>query len=292
MGFPFIDKIPSTEYKDNRHMKPTVRQQVIVFTIITLALSWGYEAFLISTDGVKKFGLVGLIALMWIPGLVSLALRVFWKIGFSDAGFLRSKPKFYLWVVGLPLLLAITTNVIAVPLGMKTFGPIPLDLLYPKIGLITVSLLFGIFGAIGEEIGWRGFLLPKLIEAKAPYPYLVSGVIWALWHAPLVSLGGYYEVDSPALIALVYSFSIITSGYAIGLLRNRSRSVWVATVFHASHNFFFQLAIPRLVFSGSGPNSKWWELVGSDCGIIVGILYLLATIYMLKTERPRVLASV
>lgn len=262
----------------------------MTFTLITLFLSWGYEAYLISTDGVKKFGLLGLIILMWLPGLVSLALRIHWKLGFSDAGLTCSKPKFYLWAAGLPLLLALLTNVISVPLGMKSFGLVPLDVLFSRFGLIAVSLLLGIFGALGEELGWRGFLLPKLIESNIRSPYIVSGIIWALWHAPLVSLGGYYEVDSPALIALVYSFSIVTSGYVIGLLRTRSRSVWVATAIHASHNFFFQLAIPRLVFSGSGPNSKWWELIGADCGVVVGLLYLLATIYMLKTERPRALA--
>jgi membrane protease YdiL (CAAX protease family) len=266
-------------------MKPTVRKQVILFTMITLVLSWSYEAFLISTDGVKKFGLLGLIALMWIPGLVSIGLRIFWKIGFSDAGLVRSKFNFYLWAVGLPLLLALVTNLISVPLGMKTFGLIPIDLFSSKFGLIAVSILLGLFGAFGEELGWRGFLLPKMLEAKTPNPYLVSGLIWALWHAPIVSLGGYYEVDSPVLITFVYSFSIITIGYAIGLLRVFSQSVWVATFFHASHNFFFQLAIPHLVFSGSGPNSKWWELIGADCGIIVGLLYLIVTIYFLKTKR-------
>lgn len=267
-------------------MKPSPKTQVISFIIITLVLSWAYEAYLISHGGAKNAGLIGLIVLMWIPGLISIFLRIFWKIGFADAGFKNAKLRFYLWAICLPLFLAILTNLIAIPLGMKTFDVMPADAISARIGTILLWLIMGIIGALGEEIGWRGFLLPKLIKAKTWNPFLFSGVIWALWHAPLVSLGGYYNVDSPILIALVYSFSIITSGYVIGISRVQSGSVWVAVVFHASHNFFFQLAIPRLIFSGSGPNAKWWELVGADCGFIVGALYLLVLFFILRMKRP------
>jgi membrane protease YdiL (CAAX protease family) len=266
-------------------MKPSAKHQAIIFTILTLAVSWAYEGFLIANDGIEKFGLPGLIALMWIPGLIALMLRGFWKLGCQDAGFIGAQPRFFLWAVGLPLALAILTNLIAIPLGMKAFGLIPVDALMARWGILVFSLVMGIVGALGEEIGWRGFLLPKLIEAKSWNPLLLSGVIWALWHVPIVSFGGYYKVNSPILIAVVYSFSIVTSGYVIGLLRIQSRSVWVATVFHASHNFLFQLAIPRLVFSGTGPNGKWWELVGADCGIIVGALYLCVAIVMVTRNK-------
>lgn len=209
---------------------------------------------------------------------------VSFQSGLSKRWLEFGKPKFYVLAITIPLLLAVLTNLISIPLGMKSFGLVSLGTIHAKSGVILISLLTGIFGALGEEIGWRGFLLPKLIEAKIKHPYLISGIIWAAWHIPLVSFGGYYQIDQPLLIALVYSFSVITSGYVIGFLRMRSGSVLVATTIHACHNFFFQLAIPRLVFSGSGPNSKWWELFGADCGVIVGILYLAILLILFKSK--------
>ena len=59
-------------------------------------------------------------------------------------------------------------------------------------------------------------------------------------------------------------------------LRVRSGSVWVAVVFHAAHNFLFQLAIPNLVFTKPGPRIELWETIGADCGFLVAAGYALA----------------
>ncbi len=55
---------------------------------------------------------------------------------------------------------------------------------------VTLSVLvFGLLGALGEELGWRGFLLPKMIAADFPHPYLASGIVWAMWDIPLIAFG-------------------------------------------------------------------------------------------------------
>jgi membrane protease YdiL (CAAX protease family) len=55
--------------------------------------------------------------------------------------------------------------------------------------------------AAGEEIGWRGYMLTRLIDARVPAPILTSGIVWALWHLPLVLGGGYPVASSPVAIA-------------------------------------------------------------------------------------------
>jgi hypothetical protein len=84
-----------------------VKSQVLVFILTTLLISWSYEAFVIFHGGVKSFGLPGLILLMWVPGLVSILFRL--KYGFKDIGFRLGQGKFYIYAVGLPLLLALAT---------------------------------------------------------------------------------------------------------------------------------------------------------------------------------------
>ena len=81
-------------------------------------------------------------------------------------------------------------------------------------------------------------------------------------------------------MVLAYSLSIVAITFVISELRMRSHSVWVATVFHASHNFFFQLAIPALVFATPGARSDLWEIVGGDSGFTVAALYALTFLFL------------
>lgn len=62
---------------------------------------------------------------------------------------------------------------------------------------------------MGEEVGWRGYMLTRLIEAKAPYPILLSGLIWAAWHIPIVISGMYVAGSSVFLSVLGITLYIV-----------------------------------------------------------------------------------
>ena len=96
--------------------------------------------------------------------------------------------------------------------------------------------------ALGEEIGWRGFLAPKLtalfgFKAGA----LITGVIWAVWHLPLVFFAD-YNSTAPSWFG-VTCFAVLMLGMSVIMawLRLKSGSLWTAAVFHASHNQFIQV---------------------------------------------------
>ena len=64
----------------------------------------------------------------------------------------------------------------------------------------TIGTAVGVLTAAGEEIGWRGYMVIRLIDAGVQRPVLVSGVIWGLWHVPLIVTGVIYaEHPSPSL---------------------------------------------------------------------------------------------
>src|SRR3712207_7188827 len=65
----------------------------------------------------------------------------------------------------------------------------PYTTLFRSIVPFAVGMVVGLVLAAGEEIGWRGYMLTRLIDAGVPRPVFASGLIWALWHVPLV-LGG------------------------------------------------------------------------------------------------------
>ncbi|WP_181063385.1 CPBP family intramembrane glutamic endopeptidase [Nocardia nova] len=108
------------------------------------------------------------------------------------------------------------------------------------VAMIIESLTTMIVGAVpltlGEEIGWRGWLLPHVISRfGTPVALIATGVIWALWHAPLTLLG-YGFTDIGAWSALAYIPFCVTFGAVLGWLRLRSGSIWPAAVGHAAWN--------------------------------------------------------
>jgi membrane protease YdiL (CAAX protease family) len=90
----------------------------------------------------------------------------------------------------------------------------------------------------GEEFGWRGYLLPRLMPLGQNWAILLSGVIWACWHLPLNLLYGVNGGLQGFPFWLVWTVGL---GAVLGWLRLRAQSVWPAAIMHAQVD-----ALPRL----------------------------------------------
>ena len=80
-----------------------------------------------------------------------------------------------------------------------------------------VALLLVFSGPIGEEIGWRGFALPRLLEKySALSASLILGSVWAIWHLPLILVGDFtaYGAFMPVIAAIVFTWVSRTAGAA------------------------------------------------------------------------------
>ncbi|WP_238589147.1 CPBP family intramembrane glutamic endopeptidase [Pseudonocardia sp. HH130629-09] len=105
-----------------------------------------------------------------------------------------------------------------------------------QLALIPVAAFVGVLPALGEEIGWRGWLLPKLMPLGPVPAILVSGVIRGIWHAPVLLLGYNYP-DAPGWLAVAsMSVMCVLVGAVLGWLRLRSGSVWPAALGHSAFN--------------------------------------------------------
>src|SRR5262249_11127129 len=109
----------------------------------------------------------------------------------------------------------------------------------------TLGTLVSGVSAFGEELGWRGYMLTRLITAGGPRPVLVSGLIWAIWHVPLILSGQYAAGAQPQLSAMLFVIGVVADGYLVAYLRLRSGSVWPAVMLHAASNAIIQGTFDR-----------------------------------------------
>ncbi|WP_437584056.1 lysostaphin resistance A-like protein [Paramicrobacterium sp. CJ85] len=114
-------------------------------------------------------------------------------------------------------------------------APLPL-MIVGQFGIIVVGSVINMVPALGEEIGWRGWLLPTLLRLGTVPALLLSGAIWGLWHAPLVLLGYNYPTAPVWLAVPLMMASCIAMGAVLGWLRIRSGSVWPAALGHGAFN--------------------------------------------------------
>ncbi|MGZ3402189.1 MAG: CPBP family intramembrane glutamic endopeptidase [Phenylobacterium sp.] len=180
-------------------------------------------------------------------------MRLATERSLAGIGFGLRDPKWLLVAAALPLAYGLPPYLIAWSAGLADFVParwsdvLPYGLhvggALPALGaILTVGLFDKLSRALGEEIGWRGLLVPELLKVVSfRNAALISGVIWAAWHFPLIVLADYNAAGTPVAFQLgCFALMIISSSFLFAWLRLRSASVWPAAVLHAAHNLLVQ----------------------------------------------------
>jgi membrane protease YdiL (CAAX protease family) len=141
-----------------------------------------------------------------------------------------------------------------------------LDFLY----LATAGVALSCISALGEELGWRGFLVPQLAKVTSfTRVALASGAIWALWHYPILLFSIYHGAGPLWYSALCFTVMVIGMSFLFAWMRLKSGSVWTGMILHASHNLFVQA-----FFDPQTRHSKFTDLWTTEFGAglaLVGI---------------------
>ncbi|MFE2958259.1 CPBP family intramembrane glutamic endopeptidase [Nocardia tengchongensis] len=114
---------------------------------------------------------------------------------------------------------------------------------------LPVSALVSLPLYLGEEIGWQGYMMPRLtLRFGAVAGICLGGVLWGLWHLPMTALGGSYP-GHPLYIAIPVAVAVaVGAGALIAVIRIKTGSVWPAVAAHVGLNEF-ALPLPRLTAS-------------------------------------------
>ncbi len=266
-------------------------------SLITLALSWAFFAAYYLTVGTAQnpwfvaFGVV----YMWIPGLVALALAQ--REGLTLQ--IWSRPNRW-WLVAwlLPALLALASLVTSLPLGSYV-GLANITQHLPAGGvatwpepalwalLLASALLAGatlnVWPALGEELMWRGYLWERT-RALGFWPAsLQIGVVWGVWHAPLVYFLGYnYPEHRLWGVVFMVIFTVLLTPWML-YLREKGGAIFAAALFHGSLNAVGGLR--ALAFAE--PNDLLVGLTGLGGFVVLA----LANLYLRRLVPPEVQES-
>ena len=106
----------------------------------------------------------------------------------------------------------------------------------------TVSFMLLLPGVLGEEVGWRGLLVPALSQNLGfTHVALLSGLLWSVFHWPLMFLGFYGNSETPLAFQLgTFTVCLVSMSFVMAYIRYKTDSLWPAVIFHMSHNVFLQ----------------------------------------------------
>lgn len=157
----------------------------------------------------------------------------------------------------------------------------PVYILITAIGCLTYAPLFNMLLAVGEEAGWRGFLYPQLKEKFGKRQgWLIGGIIWAIWHWPLIWLIGYEYgtnyIGFPILGMLIFCIFTTTAGIICDWLYEKTKCIWIPSIFHGAYNaaatlplVFCTLNTGSACLLGPAPMGILAGLPATICGMIV-----------------------
>jgi membrane protease YdiL (CAAX protease family) len=289
------------------------RKRIFIFVAITYSITITLAVVIFFNGGLCTscpFGLTRLANIllatnMFAPAVANIATRLITREGWSNT-FLRPNLRrgwpFYLAAWLLPLMATIVGGAIYYLLFPGRFDPsmqwaqeTGLEAATTDPWVVVMgrrvldSLLYTpitMFLMLGEEFGWRAYLLPKLMPLGPRKAMVLVGVVWAVFHWPVIFMGFEYGVGywgAPVVGLLLFMLSAIFASVVFAWVTLRSGSVWPACIAHASNNGAGWLM--AIVFMG-----EWDPLIGPSSSGIVGMLGY-AVLALLILFSPRAFAQ-
>ena len=241
---------------------------IVAYSAIVIAIEIVLVAAMEHLGPRSTAGNALMMAIMWTPGLVAIAMQLATERTLRGFGWKPGPLRYFGIGYALPLVYGGLTLVVAQAFGAGTINferwatgagkwGFPEHAFF---GLLIQGVLFmlpGMIMGLGEEIGWRGYLVPKLQKLFGFWGVVnASCAVWLAFHLPGMFGGGYHGQGTPMWYSLICFTALIYPGTVfLTWLRIRSGSVWPCALFHAAHN----LSVQVLWFSAWKPGalSPW-----------------------------------
>ena len=273
---------------------PVRWRDIILYSILAYGLSWAWWAQLVlprlgsvsldrpMPDLANDPALATFAFGMFGPMIAALIMRLFVsEEGVrGSVGVVRPWHWYAIALVAPPIFVAIL-----IAIGhWSGLGPfvwkreLPVFVFYPLVVLLNAAIVLPV--TFGEEYGWRGYLLPKLLSLGEVKATLIVGAIWGMWHLPAIVVGLNYPGEPPWMALLLFAATTLLLAFPFTWLWIASRSVLIAAIAHATLN----AATDGFVVARYIPEGR--PIITGGGGIImIGLLATLVVLVQLIRRR-------
>lgn len=219
--------------------KLTGTNKAAIFTVLLLLMALAVALY------IRALGITSEFAAAWYMFIPTLAVLImllivtrdgYSKEGWKTLGLHRLGLKAWWIAVLAPVLVGVIATAIVWATPLAAFvvpDNVGRQILSFFIQLVVFTLTF----SLGEELGWRGYLLPQLLSMGRTSAMVLVGLVWAAWHMPLSFLTPLYHADGNKLIVVpLFVGTIVAGSFFFGYLRLWTGSVWPASIAHTAHN--------------------------------------------------------
>lgn len=260
------------------------KKRVLTFLALTFLLSI-IPYIRIIADKTLEGNELFIFFLMWSPGIAAIATKQFYDKSQRGLGW-RIGPFKYIvisYLIPLVACLIVYPMVWFLKIGgveLLRIGGTYSEALIKLFIFATVGIVGSLITATGEEIGWRGFLVPELFKNYSfTQTSLMIGIIWSIYHLPIVIFSDYNNGISILSSIVFFTTSIISISFITTWLRLKSGSLWTGAVLHASHNLFIQS-----IFDPITIDFGYTRVITSEFGFGLSLVYALAAFYCWKRK--------
>jgi membrane protease YdiL (CAAX protease family) len=232
-------------------------RSIATYLLLVFGFSSIFYFLVLKAHTLGAAGGLYVLGIMWCPALAGMATLKLNGRNLSELGWKWPSRGYAVKSWLIPLLYAFIAYLFV---WTTRLGGFPnhdfMAQLVPRMGLplsplgatALYILLGGTFGAVrslasslGEEIGWRGFLVPELSKKFSfTGTALLSGAVWSCWHFPLL-IWSDYNSGTPTWYGLsCFTALVISISFVFAWMRLKSGSLWTGALLHASHNLYIQ----------------------------------------------------
>ena len=272
-------------------MIKNTKQKLAFFLGLTALFSTIFHVLIARAGTLGGGGSLLTIGLMWSPGTAALITQLVSEQRLSGLGWQWGKTRWQLWSILLPIGLITAAYGLLYLTGLAGFPnqEFVAQQIETQLGFeatqtqaillyVTISGIFGMLGTTlivsGEEIGWRGLLVPELNKiTNFTWTSLISGGLWAVYHFPALIFADYHGAGPLWYSMLCFTIMILSFSVVMTWFRLKSGSVWTAVLLHTAHNVFVQTIFTPLTYD-TGPT----EYLIDEFGAGLAAVYLIAAV--------------
>ncbi len=254
--------------------KLTDTAKAAIFSVLVLCMAVG-AALLINMLGlIPGFGMAALWSSTPAVAVLIMLLVVtregYSKEGWKSLGLHRFGLNVWWIAFGVTLLVGVAATAIVWATPLASFVVPEYGIVSTIIDFFFVLVVFTPTFLLAEEIGMRGYLLPKLLPLGMTRALLLSGLVWAAWHLPLFYLTSLFPTGNALIFVPLVVGTIVAASFLFGYFRIYTGSVWPCSIAHTVHNSLVDTLVA--LTATSSPVLVNLYLVGDN-----GILILVAT---------------